>query len=77
MVENLQFANIKEMPVTIIVGLILIGIILLILGSVLINANAGQNDHNKNFVNKLREKEKQLKDKEEKLREIEKQLRGG
>ena len=77
MVESLPFSDIKEMPSTIIGGLILIGIILLILGAVLVNVNTGQNDHNKDFANKLREKEKKLRDKEEKLREIEKQLRGG
>ena len=75
MVENLQFADIKEIPITVIGGLILIAIILLALGSVLLGGE--EKDHNKDFIEKLKEKEKKLKEKEEHLREIEKQLRGG
>ena len=60
MVENAGFIDIKELPITVIGGLILIAAILIVLGLVLLNGD--KNDKDKNFLDKLKEKEQKLKD---------------
>ena len=70
---GLKLPNV-EVPITLLAGLILIGIIVLILGSALIASESKNNQQE--FMDKLKEKEKKLQEKEEKLHQIQEQLKG-
>jgi uncharacterized membrane-anchored protein YhcB (DUF1043 family) len=61
----------NEIEMVILVGLILIGIIILALGS---TASESKNNQQE-FADKLKDKENKLKQKEEKLNQIQEQLR--
>ncbi len=64
----------NEIPTALLAGLILIGIIVLILGSAMLVSESknGQGE----FMEKLKEKETKLREKEEKLHQIQEQLKG-
>ncbi len=70
---SLKFQN-AEIPTALIAGLILIGIIILMLGSALIASESKNNQQE--FMDKLKEKEEKLKEREEKLHQIQEQLKG-
>ncbi len=73
MLIGLKLSN-AEIPPALLAGLILIGIIILILGSAFIASESKNNQQE--FIDKLRGKEKKLREKEEKLNQIQKQLKG-
>ena len=61
----------NEIEMAILVGLILIGMIILALGS----AASKSKNNQQEFADKLKDKENKLKQKEEKLNQIQEQLR--
>ena len=70
---SLKLQN-TEIPTALLAGLIVVGIILLILGSSFI-ASESKNNQQK-FMDKLKEKEEKLRKREEKLHQIQEQLKG-
>lgn len=70
---SLKLQN-TEIPTALLAGLIVIGLIILILGSTLL-ASESKNNQQK-FMDKLKEKEEKLREREEKLHQIQEQLRG-
>jgi Tfp pilus assembly protein PilN len=70
---DLKFQN-NEIPTALLAGLVVIGIIILILGSALIASESKNNQQE--FIDRLKEKEEKLKEREEKLHQIQEQLKG-
>lgn len=70
---SLKFSN-TEIPTALLAGLILIGIIILILGSAFIASESKNNQQE--FIDKLKEKEGKLREKEKRLNQIQEQLKG-
>jgi hypothetical protein len=64
----------NEVQIAVFVGLILIEIIILVLGAAVNKSET--NNHQQEFINKMKDKEDKLKQKEEKLNKIREQLQG-